>query len=66
MKKTWIYGAATLLVLGALTTACGSKDEVIPSRCNRNEGYGNRDYGSREDRKQDVPRQNDDRCEARH
>jgi hypothetical protein len=31
MKKTWVYGAATLVVLGALTTACGSKDEVIPS-----------------------------------
>ncbi|MGO4499083.1 DUF6130 family protein [Paenibacillus sp. 2RAB27] len=31
MKKTWVYGAATLMVLGALTTACGSKDEVIPS-----------------------------------
>ncbi|OAS14454.1 DUF6130 family protein [Paenibacillus oryzisoli] len=30
MKKTWVYGAATLVVLGALT-ACGSKDEVIPS-----------------------------------
>lgn len=29
MKKTWIYGAATLVVLGALTTACGSKDEAI-------------------------------------
>ncbi|MGG1552365.1 DUF6130 family protein [Paenibacillus ferrarius] len=29
MKKTWVYGAATLVVLGALTTACGSKDEVI-------------------------------------
>jgi|GEM_PF-2335206 len=27
MKKTWIYGTATLLLLGALTTACGSKDE---------------------------------------
>ena len=31
MKKTWVYGAATLVVLGALTTACGSKDEVHPS-----------------------------------
>lgn len=31
MKKTWVYGAATLVVLGALTTACGSKDEVLPS-----------------------------------
>lgn len=29
MKKTWMYGAATLVVLGALTTACGSKEEVI-------------------------------------
>lgn len=28
MRKTWIYGAATLIVLGALTTACGSKEEV--------------------------------------
>lgn len=31
MKKTWIYGAATLILLGAVTTACGSKDEVISS-----------------------------------
>ncbi|OPH54500.1 hypothetical protein BC351_31455 [Paenibacillus ferrarius] len=31
MKKTWIYGTATLLVLGALTTACGSKEEVASS-----------------------------------
>ncbi|SDP21978.1 hypothetical protein SAMN04487897_1497 [Paenibacillus sp. yr247] len=31
MKKTWIYGAATLMVLGAMTTACGSKEEVISS-----------------------------------
>ncbi|WNR44740.1 DUF6130 family protein [Paenibacillus roseipurpureus] len=31
MKKTWMYGVATLVVLGTLTTACSSKDEVIPS-----------------------------------
>ncbi|MCY9695487.1 DUF6130 family protein [Paenibacillus alginolyticus] len=31
MRKTWIYGAATLIVLGALTTACGSKEEVASS-----------------------------------
>ncbi|MZQ85723.1 hypothetical protein GQF01_26830 [Paenibacillus sp. 5J-6] len=31
MKKTWIYGAATLMLLGAVTTACGSKEEVISS-----------------------------------
>ncbi|MDD9271855.1 DUF6130 family protein [Paenibacillus sp. GCM10023248] len=29
MKKTWIYGAAALMVLGAVTTACGSKEEVV-------------------------------------
>ncbi|UKS26190.1 DUF6130 family protein [Paenibacillus sp. HWE-109] len=29
MKKTWVYSAAALVVLGALTTACGSKEEVI-------------------------------------
>ncbi|MEW9702742.1 hypothetical protein [Paenibacillus sp. SI8] len=28
MKKTWIYGAASLIVLSAVTTACGSKDEL--------------------------------------
>lgn len=31
MRKTWIYGTATLIVLGALTTACGSKQEVASS-----------------------------------
>ncbi|MBP1965859.1 DUF6130 family protein [Paenibacillus aceris] len=31
MKKTWVYGAATLILLGAVTTACGSKEEVISS-----------------------------------
>jgi hypothetical protein len=28
MKKTWIYGAASLILLGAVTTACGSKGEA--------------------------------------
>lgn len=40
MKKTWVYGAATLVVLGALTTACGSKDEVIPSVATGTKGAG--------------------------
>jgi hypothetical protein len=31
MKKKWIYGAAALMVLGAMTTACGTKEEVISS-----------------------------------
>lgn len=31
MKKKWIYGAASLMVLGAMTTACSSKEEVISS-----------------------------------
>ncbi|MBD0384119.1 hypothetical protein [Paenibacillus sedimenti] len=28
MKAKWIYGTASLILLGALTTACGSKDET--------------------------------------
>ncbi|MFC5448722.1 DUF6130 family protein [Paenibacillus aestuarii] len=28
MNQKWVYGTASLLLLGALTTACGSKDEV--------------------------------------
>ncbi|MEC0228577.1 DUF6130 family protein [Paenibacillus alba] len=36
MKKTWIYGTATLMVLGALTTACGSKEEVASSNLGPN------------------------------
>ena len=28
MNAKWIYGTASLILLGALTTACGSKDEA--------------------------------------
>ncbi|NEW08795.1 hypothetical protein GK047_22625 [Paenibacillus sp. SYP-B3998] len=28
MRKTWVYSAASLIILGAMATACGSKDEA--------------------------------------